>query len=37
VRASAGDPDRFCHACFSGAYPTILPYQTAKDRFEIPT
>jgi amidophosphoribosyltransferase len=37
VRASAGDPNRFCHACFSGEYPTILPHQTAKDRFEIPT
>ncbi len=37
IRASAGDPNRFCHACFSGDYPTTLPYQTAKDRFEIPT
>jgi amidophosphoribosyltransferase len=37
VHASAGDPHRFCHACFSGQYPTTLPYQTAKDRFEIPS
>lgn len=37
LHASAGEPDRFCHACFSGDYPTTLPYQTAKDRFEIPT
>jgi amidophosphoribosyltransferase len=25
VHASAGDPDRFCHACFSGRYPTEIP------------
>jgi amidophosphoribosyltransferase len=34
LHASAGDPQRFCHACFSGAYPTPLPSQTAKHRFE---
>jgi amidophosphoribosyltransferase len=34
LRASAGSPDRFCHACFSGTYPTPLPSDTAKDRFE---
>jgi amidophosphoribosyltransferase len=34
VHASAGDPQRFCHACFSGAYPTALPSETAKHRFE---
>jgi amidophosphoribosyltransferase len=34
LRASAGDPGRFCHACFSGTYPTKLPTETAKDRFE---
>jgi amidophosphoribosyltransferase len=34
LRASAADPGRFCHACFSGTYPTPLPTETAKDRFE---
>jgi len=34
LRASAGDPKRFCHACFSGEYPTTLPSETAKHRFE---
>jgi amidophosphoribosyltransferase len=34
LHASAGDPQRFCHACFSGAYPTTLPSETAKHRFE---
>ena len=24
----------FCHACFSGSYPTAIPINTAKDRFE---
>ena len=35
LHASAGDPSRFCHACFSGRYPTILPSETAKQRFEM--
>ena len=36
LHASAGDPQRFCHACFSGVYPTPLPSEseTAKHRFE---
>jgi amidophosphoribosyltransferase len=34
LHASAGDPQRFCDACFSGAYPTPLPSLTAKHRFE---
>jgi amidophosphoribosyltransferase len=34
VRASAGDADRFCHACFSGRYPTPVPADAAKLRFE---
>jgi amidophosphoribosyltransferase len=34
LHASAGDPQRFCHACFSGNYPTTLPSDTAKNRFE---
>jgi amidophosphoribosyltransferase len=34
IHASARNPERFCHACFSGAYPTTLPSETAKHRFE---
>jgi len=34
LHASAGDAARFCHACFSNQYPTILPSETAKQRFE---
>ncbi|MDD6023751.1 MAG: amidophosphoribosyltransferase [Oscillospiraceae bacterium] len=26
--------DRYCHACFTGQYPTAVPTNTAKDRFE---
>lgn len=26
----------FCHACFSGEYPTEIPSHTEKDRFEGP-
>ena len=26
----------FCHACFSGEYPTEIPTHTEKDRFEGP-
>jgi len=36
LHSSAGDPTRFCHACFSGDYPTTLPSETAKHRFEMP-
>jgi len=25
LKAAGGDPDTFCHACFSGRYPTALP------------
>ena len=25
LRAAGGDPEAFCHACFSGQYPTALP------------
>jgi len=35
LHASAGDATRFCHACFSNQYPTTLPSETAKQRFEI--
>ncbi len=34
LHASVGDPDRFCHACFSNQYPTPLPVDTAKLRFD---
>ena len=27
---------QFCHACFSGDYPTPIPENTQKDRFEGP-
>ena len=26
--------DRYCHACFTGQYPTAIPADTGKDRFE---
>ena len=26
--------DSFCDACFSGKYPTSIPTETTKDRFE---
>ena len=26
--------DEYCHACFSGEYPTVIPVSTQKDRFE---
>jgi amidophosphoribosyltransferase len=31
LRAAGGPPDRFCHACFSGAYPTPIE-QAAPER-----
>jgi amidophosphoribosyltransferase len=34
VQSSAGDPARFCHACFSNHYPTPVPSDAAKLRFE---
>ncbi len=34
LHASAGEPDRFCHACFSNQYPTPLPADAAKLRFD---
>lgn len=33
LRALAG-PDIYCHACFTGTYPTAVPSDTRKDRFE---
>jgi len=34
LNASAGDSTRFCHACFSTHYPTPVPSDSAKLRFE---
>jgi len=34
LHASAGDPGRFCDACFSNSYPTALPVDAAKLRFD---
>lgn len=31
LRAAGGDPERFCHACFSGAYPTAVPDAVARE------
>ena len=28
------EPDRFCTACFGGGYPTAIPQDAGKDRFE---
>jgi len=32
LAAAGGDPDGFCHACFSGQYPTALPAEFGEDR-----
>ncbi|MSR06914.1 MAG: amidophosphoribosyltransferase [Gemmatimonadetes bacterium] len=32
LRAAGGDPDRFCHACFSSQYPTVVPDETPAER-----
>jgi amidophosphoribosyltransferase len=31
-RAAGGDPTEFCHACFSGEYPTAIPGDPAAIR-----
>lgn len=36
LRAAGGDPATFCHACFSGEYPTTLPDETARGRHDLP-
>ncbi len=36
LRAAGGDPTDFCHACFSGAYPTELPDDSARARHDAP-
>src|SRR5574341_553796 len=36
LRAAGGDPSEFCHACFSGDYPTPIPDESARGRHEQP-
>ncbi len=36
LRAAGGDGADFCHACFSGAYPTVLPDESARGRSDVP-
>jgi glutamine phosphoribosylpyrophosphate amidotransferase len=35
VRAAGGEPE-FCHACFSGQYPTAIPEDAASGRHVAP-
>src|SRR5437762_1399827 len=36
LRAMGGEPSEFCHACFSGDYPTEIPDDTQKARHATP-
>ncbi|HKV72147.1 MAG TPA: amidophosphoribosyltransferase [Gemmatimonadales bacterium] len=36
LSAAGGDPKEFCHACFSGAYPTAIPDESTRGRYELP-
>ncbi len=36
LRAAGGDPQEFCHACFSGDYPTEIPDESARARNVTP-
>ena len=36
LRAAGGDPATFCHACFSGEYPTAIPDDPAPGRHHLP-
>jgi amidophosphoribosyltransferase len=36
LRAAGGDPSGFCHACFSGQYPTAIPADAAPGRQVLP-
>src|SRR5512134_610121 len=36
LRAAGGDESEFCHACFSGAYPTEIPDESTRGRNDIP-
>jgi amidophosphoribosyltransferase len=35
-RAAGGDTTEFCHACFSGEYPTEIPDYTVRARHVVP-
>ena len=35
LRAAGGNPDEFCHACFSGDYPTAIPAEK-ESRHAVP-
>jgi len=36
LRAAGGDPSEFCHACFSGDYPTTIPEDLVANRHAAP-
>jgi amidophosphoribosyltransferase len=36
LRAAGGDPQEFCHACFSGCYPTTIPDDLLEERPAAP-
>jgi amidophosphoribosyltransferase len=36
LRAAGGDESEFCHACFSGAYPTEIPDESTRGRNDVP-
>src|SRR5204863_3419122 len=36
LRAAGGDPSEFCHACFSGDYPTTIPEDVERARNAAP-
>jgi amidophosphoribosyltransferase len=36
LRAAGGDPSDFCHACFSGDYPTAVPDDATRGRHDLP-
>jgi amidophosphoribosyltransferase len=36
LRAMGGDSTEFCHACFSGEYPTAIPDDTRQSRYASP-
>lgn len=36
LRAAGGEPSEFCHACFSGDYPTAIPDDSARARHVVP-
>ncbi len=36
LRAAGGEPAEFCHACFSGQYPTPIPDDQAQTRHAAP-